>query len=180
MIELLILYALSEREFTMYAILKHIIDNFAAYTRPKGGNCDAKFLRYSSKTVFTMPKQDVMIIQAFQKVLTDTSIPEKSDGFWKYILTTLLEKNKKTISPNCENDSLNQLENLLKDLIHEPDWVIGRGVKEISISGNEAFYLHSEEPFSAIEIKNLRHMPGKAPSLLRVKWTEFNKHIVYA
>lgn len=37
MIELLILYVLSERELTMYAILKHILDNFAAYTRPSFG-----------------------------------------------------------------------------------------------------------------------------------------------
>lgn len=37
MIELLILYVLSEREMTMYAILKHILDNFAAYTRPSFG-----------------------------------------------------------------------------------------------------------------------------------------------
>ena len=37
MIELLILYVLSERETTMYAILKHILDNFATYTRPSFG-----------------------------------------------------------------------------------------------------------------------------------------------
>lgn len=37
MIELLILYVLSEKELTMYAILKHILDNFAAYTQPSFG-----------------------------------------------------------------------------------------------------------------------------------------------
>lgn len=37
MIELLILYVLSEREMTMYAVLKHILDNFAAYTQPSFG-----------------------------------------------------------------------------------------------------------------------------------------------
>lgn len=37
MIELLILYVLSEREMTMYAILKHILDNFGAYTKPSFG-----------------------------------------------------------------------------------------------------------------------------------------------
>lgn len=37
MIELLILYVLSNRELTMYAILKHILDNFAAYTHPSFG-----------------------------------------------------------------------------------------------------------------------------------------------
>jgi len=37
MIELLILYVLSEKELTMYAVLKHIMDNFAAYTQPSFG-----------------------------------------------------------------------------------------------------------------------------------------------
>ena len=37
MIELLILYVLSEREMTMYAILKHILNNFAAFTQPSFG-----------------------------------------------------------------------------------------------------------------------------------------------
>lgn len=37
MIELLILYVLSEREMTMYAILKHILDVFGAYTQPSFG-----------------------------------------------------------------------------------------------------------------------------------------------
>lgn len=37
MIELLILYVISNRELTMYAILKHILDNFAAYTHPSFG-----------------------------------------------------------------------------------------------------------------------------------------------
>lgn len=37
MIELLILFVLSNRELTMYAILKHILDDFAAYTQPSFG-----------------------------------------------------------------------------------------------------------------------------------------------
>lgn len=37
MIELLILYVLSEREMTMYAVLKAILDNFAAFSRPSFG-----------------------------------------------------------------------------------------------------------------------------------------------
>lgn len=37
MIELLILYILSEREMTMYAVLKQIIENFGAYTKPSFG-----------------------------------------------------------------------------------------------------------------------------------------------
>lgn len=37
MIELLILYVLSERELTMYAVLKHILNNFAAFTQPSFG-----------------------------------------------------------------------------------------------------------------------------------------------
>lgn len=37
MIELLILFVLSEKELTMYAVLKHIIDNFGAYTQPSFG-----------------------------------------------------------------------------------------------------------------------------------------------
>lgn len=37
MIELLILYILSEREMTMYAIQKHIIDTFGAFTQPSFG-----------------------------------------------------------------------------------------------------------------------------------------------
>lgn len=37
MIELLILYVLSEREMTMYAVLKHILDVFGAYTQPSFG-----------------------------------------------------------------------------------------------------------------------------------------------
>lgn len=37
MIELLILYVLSEREMTMYAVLKHILDVFGSYTKPSFG-----------------------------------------------------------------------------------------------------------------------------------------------
>lgn len=37
MIELLILYALSSRELTMYAVSKYISDNFGAYTNPSFG-----------------------------------------------------------------------------------------------------------------------------------------------
>lgn len=37
MIELLILYVLSEREMTMYGILKHILDFFGAFTQPSFG-----------------------------------------------------------------------------------------------------------------------------------------------
>lgn len=37
MIELLILYVLSEREMTMYAVLKHILDFFGAFTQPSFG-----------------------------------------------------------------------------------------------------------------------------------------------
>lgn len=37
MIELLILYVLSKKELTMYAILKHITDFFGAYTQPSFG-----------------------------------------------------------------------------------------------------------------------------------------------
>ena len=37
MIELLSLYVLSEKELTMYSILKNILDNFGAYTKPSFG-----------------------------------------------------------------------------------------------------------------------------------------------
>lgn len=37
MIELLILYVLSEKELTMYAVLKQITDAFGAYTKPSFG-----------------------------------------------------------------------------------------------------------------------------------------------
>lgn len=37
MIELLILYVLSKRESTMYAVLKQILDNFGVYTQPSFG-----------------------------------------------------------------------------------------------------------------------------------------------
>lgn len=37
MIELLILYVLSEKELTMYAVLKHILDNFGSFTQPSFG-----------------------------------------------------------------------------------------------------------------------------------------------
>lgn len=37
MIELLILYVLSERELTMYSVLKNIVDNFGAFTQPSFG-----------------------------------------------------------------------------------------------------------------------------------------------
>ena len=37
MIELLILYVLSEHEMTMYAILKHILDVFGTFTQPSFG-----------------------------------------------------------------------------------------------------------------------------------------------
>lgn len=37
MIELLILYVLSEKELTMYAVLKHILDNFSMFTQPSFG-----------------------------------------------------------------------------------------------------------------------------------------------
>lgn len=37
MIELLILYVLSEKELTMYSVLKHILDSFGAYTQPSFG-----------------------------------------------------------------------------------------------------------------------------------------------
>lgn len=37
MIELLILYVLSEREMTMYAVLKHILSIFAAFSKPSFG-----------------------------------------------------------------------------------------------------------------------------------------------
>lgn len=37
MIELLILYILIEREMTMYAILKHILEQFSAFTKPSFG-----------------------------------------------------------------------------------------------------------------------------------------------
>ncbi len=37
MIELLILYILSEKELTMYAVLKHILDNFGAFSKPSFG-----------------------------------------------------------------------------------------------------------------------------------------------
>ena len=37
MIELVILYVLSEKELTMYAVLKHIMDNFASFTQPSFG-----------------------------------------------------------------------------------------------------------------------------------------------
>lgn len=37
MIELLILYLLSEKEMTMYAVQKHILESFGAYTQPSFG-----------------------------------------------------------------------------------------------------------------------------------------------
>lgn len=37
MIELLILYVLSEKELTMYAVLKHILDDFGSFTQPSFG-----------------------------------------------------------------------------------------------------------------------------------------------
>ena len=37
MIELLILYVLSEKESTMYSVLKNILDNFGAFTQPSFG-----------------------------------------------------------------------------------------------------------------------------------------------
>lgn len=37
MIELLVLYVLSEREMTMYAVLKHILDVFGAFSQPSFG-----------------------------------------------------------------------------------------------------------------------------------------------
>ena len=45
MIELLVLYVLSDREMTMYAILKHILDNFGAFTKPSFGAIKPALIR---------------------------------------------------------------------------------------------------------------------------------------
>ena len=45
MIELLILYVLSEREMTMYAILKHILDVFGTFTQPSFGAIKPALIR---------------------------------------------------------------------------------------------------------------------------------------
>lgn len=56
MIELLILYVLSERELTMYAILKHILDNFGAYTQPSFGAIKPALTRLEKQTLIRVRK----------------------------------------------------------------------------------------------------------------------------
>lgn len=56
MIELLILYVLSEREMTMYAILKHILDNFGAYTKPSFGAIKPALTRLEKQNLLRVRK----------------------------------------------------------------------------------------------------------------------------
>lgn len=56
MIELLILYVLSEREMTMYAILKHILDNFGAYTKPSFGAIKPALTRLEKQKMLKVRK----------------------------------------------------------------------------------------------------------------------------
>lgn len=56
MIELLILYVLTKRDLTMYAIQKHINDNFAPFTKPSFGVIKPALKRLETKNFLTYRK----------------------------------------------------------------------------------------------------------------------------
>ena len=56
MIELLILYVLLKRDFTMYAIQKHIVENFAPFTKPSFGAIKPALKRLESNGFLTSRK----------------------------------------------------------------------------------------------------------------------------
>lgn len=56
MIELLILYVLTKRDLTMYAIQKHINDNFAPFTKPSFGVIKPALKRLETKGFLTYRK----------------------------------------------------------------------------------------------------------------------------
>ena len=49
MIEVLILYSISKREYTMYSIQKHILENFAPFTKPSFGALKPALKRLEKK-----------------------------------------------------------------------------------------------------------------------------------
>ncbi len=56
MIELLILFALTKREFTMYSVHKYIEDNFGAYTKPSFGAIKPALVRLEKNGCITSRK----------------------------------------------------------------------------------------------------------------------------
>lgn len=56
MIELLILYVLLKRDLTMYAVQKHIEDNFAPYTKPSFGALKPALRRLETKECISSRK----------------------------------------------------------------------------------------------------------------------------
>ena len=57
MTELLILYVLTSRELTMYAVLKHILDSFGAYTKPSFGAIKPALTRLEKQGFLKSRKQ---------------------------------------------------------------------------------------------------------------------------
>lgn len=91
MIELLILFILNKRELTMYAISKHIKDNFAAYTNPSFG---------AIKPALTRLEKEHFIRS--RKAMSDGG---KLSGFYS-ITTEGLEELKKLILEDLSNNPL--------------------------------------------------------------------------
>ena len=56
MIELLILYVLLKKDLTMYAVQKHIEDNFAPYTKPSFGALKPALRRLETKECISSRK----------------------------------------------------------------------------------------------------------------------------
>lgn len=59
MIELLILYVILKRDYTMYAIQKRIEENFAPFTKPSFGALKPALRRLEEKRMFDFKKTNV-------------------------------------------------------------------------------------------------------------------------
>lgn len=89
MIDLLILYILTKRDFTMYAIHKHIIENFGIYTNPSFGAVKPALVRLEQQECITTTK----VMSEGGRLSIIYSITKSGEKVLKELLLNPLSKN---------------------------------------------------------------------------------------
>lgn len=109
MLELLILYILQRRDFTMYAIHKHIIEKFGTYTTPSFGALKPALLRLEKQFCVTATK----IMSEGGRLSVLYSLTKTGEKTMKKLLLEVMSKNPiqfysdamiKLMCSDCLND----------------------------------------------------------------------------
>lgn len=101
---------------------------------------------------FTTLEQDAELIDAFNDVLRNSELPEKLLTQTQRLITGV---STRKIKESTVDPFIHKLEEVLRSVLAQPNWVISSGPKEISMSSKSLTYINRGTPSSYIKVENV-------------------------